>query len=326
MGHVSAYHMKKIGGWFSVGDFQPATRLEDGEYYDCAGNGVNLKSMLLDPLPEVKLGYKRIVSAQTGHILTSAAPTGNQMNFLPPIAGANPLVPLAKSVVQAKDGLGSRTFVGSAPPSITQGESFTPSSLFTRLVYRARPVLAKISEIGPKTPVAQQTLVFEVEHENTSASGERPSTPIMRCYMGTETRVDVALPDRPLDLSFKAFDSIEILSASIPKRLKEYARRLAQDKETGVINDPLDSFTYGTHQFYLDQSVMVEHSVSDTRIIEVTTDIDSQVKSSSCLIECTDVAVDESWRSFLRKCDHISSQPYHRPQAKFIPHVTTILD
>ncbi|KAG9050142.1 hypothetical protein FS837_007441 [Tulasnella sp. UAMH 9824] len=288
---------------------QSTVRVWTGE-----GTQQTIKSVLLDGLPPLPKGHFRRIEARTGHVLTSNRQSTGLFPATP--ASLSPLTPFKKLLDQDK-----RTFVHSTSPSEIGS---TSSQRTYRLVYQAGLSPMK-GEGPPSKPSLRSQLVVEFIQRDDNAVA-------VKSRLGTLSRVDLACPDRALDMSFTAFDYKVLLLEDIPQSLKRFAGKLPESYEKlGEIPRPdgLSSVVLGNTTYYLQSSSLVQvdtsvHEGDSKEFTERTTDLDSRITTATTL--CVGVDTDAGWKTFVEQCKKAVTRPFYRPQAKFVPYRPSLVD
>ncbi|KAG8990680.1 hypothetical protein FRB90_001665 [Tulasnella sp. 427] len=310
-GH-SVSRVRKVGGLLRGIDQKTAA--SDIETFF----GDNVKSGLFDNLSSLPQGYIRRIEARTGHVLTSIRQ--NQSLLQASEAHVDPSS-CFKSVLDGR----SRTFVYSTSP--TEIGSGNPQRKY-RLVYQCGLSPTDGEGIPSKPTIRSQLIVDFVQ-----VGGGRP--PVVECRSGSFSRVDLACPDRALDISFTAFDHKVVLIDEIPQLIKKFARRLPESfskVDEILLPDGLSSITFNGSSFYLQSSHLVElhrstlqsSSGASKGAIEVLTDLDSKTTTTTTV--CMGSDTDAGWKKFMQQCGEAVAQPFYRPQANFVPYRPTLID
>ncbi|KAG8879938.1 hypothetical protein FRB97_001292 [Tulasnella sp. 331] len=324
LGRSSVFRVRRVGGWQKLDSQNSSTTQEAcasslsgfGKFTTSGDKELHLKDVLLGPLPPLPPSHKRSVSARTGHIVFPRVGSSERTTFTPVIPGAHATTQLIQRLTEEEE-CGPRSFIR--------------RSFHFPNVQQAVPQNTLVVEYTLPARVAQRTS----ESESGSTSVE------LRCWIGDETRVDVAFPERPLDMLFTAYDHVEISSNDIPPRLKRSMSILEQTVRKGGSNLlPLSGvalITWNDAEFHLDRCESVQSQPPSmasgitsanelsmvTTVTEVCEDLDSRVKTSCTVITSTDIdnASTVGWAAFMQECDDASSRPYARPQARRNPFI-----
>ncbi|KIO22438.1 hypothetical protein M407DRAFT_28020 [Tulasnella calospora MUT 4182] len=310
-----AFRVRRVGGLLSTAE---ESNSSDSSLQVWSGEGTqqNIKSVLLDGLPPLPKGYIRRIEGRTGHVLTSNRQSTGL--FPPAPASENSLISFKEMVDQD-----TRTFVHSTSPSEIRSTSSQPKY---RLVYQGGLSPMKI-EGPPSIPRLRSQFVVEFTQPDGNAIA-------MKSRLGTLSRVDLACPDRALDMSFTAFDYKVLLLEDVPQSLKRFARKLPESFEKPEEIPPpdgLSSIVLGDTTYYLQSSSLVQvdtsvHEGDSREFTERTTDLDSRVTTASTLVKCVGLDTDAGWKTFVEQCNRAVTRPFYRPQAKFVPYRPTLVD
>ncbi|KAG8902396.1 hypothetical protein FRC01_009593 [Tulasnella sp. 417] len=310
----SAFRVRRVGGLLSTAELDSS---DSGlQVWSGEGTQQNIKSTLLDGLPPLPKGYIRRIEGRTGHVLISNKQRTGLFPASP--ASASPLTSYKEMLDQD-----TRTFVPSTSPS---ENGSTSSQRKYRLVYQGGISPMK-GERPPSKPSLRSQLVVEFI--------QRDGLPVaVKCRLGALSRVDLACPDRALDMLFTAFDHKVLLLEDVPQNLKKFAKKLAESFEEPneiPLPDGLSSIKLGNGIYYLQSSslVQVETSLQEDGSKEFTersTDLDSRVTTATTLMKCVGLDTDAGWKTFMEQCNRAVTRPFYRPQAKFVPWRPTLVD
>ncbi|EPQ60732.1 hypothetical protein GLOTRDRAFT_124480 [Gloeophyllum trabeum ATCC 11539] len=155
---------------------------------------------------------------------------------------------------------------------------------------------------------------------------------------GSDSSVDLLLPDRPYDVQLSAMDVHSIAENVWPQEIRDYyasLRSFFQSRKDPQLRPdaPLD-FEYLDSKFVLDSNVSVRRSedavarpleptssaAAQTTIVvtESVTDLESGQKTIRCEVQCTKPQSDRAWEDFLATCDRLTDDT----NRKFHPHVS----
>ncbi|KAH7911939.1 hypothetical protein BJ138DRAFT_1062086 [Hygrophoropsis aurantiaca] len=151
-----------------------------------------------------------------------------------------------------------------------------------------------------------------------------------KCLEGTQSTLDLLMPDRPMDIQFSVFDYTELPKVHQPVELQHYATQLSEFliATERVLTQPQPPITLH-HQgksYLLHSSLSVRKSAETISLgnpsgdeadchnhenAEVVTesilDLESNQKSTICQVICDAHTNEDSWKRFLMSCDHLSS-------------------
>jgi len=159
-----------------------------------------------------------------------------------------------------------------------------------------------------------------------------PDTASIKCWIGSETTLDLMTPDRPMDVRFTALDSKALSQDEWPSELRNYAAELRSflscaDEEAAQPDTPL-AISYGGMDYILHSSSNLRQNIESIStpgldspveaISESLLDLESDHKSTVCQVSCVDVTSEDSWRTFLSACDRLSAVA--PPQSRRIMH------
>ncbi|KAH9847395.1 hypothetical protein C2E23DRAFT_890069 [Lenzites betulinus] len=220
---------------------------------------------------------------------------------------------------------------------------------------RGESVHALPSQIDPN-----DELSFKEDEDGTqplptyTSRPAEPSVPILdasgvHCWTGVEADLNLMIPDRPMDLQFTVRSSTVLPDSRQPAELQQYVAQLRAylqgtdgAAEAPEHPSPPLLIEYAGERYILHMHSSVRQSeevvadsglpnVEDTdptssdatrALCESTLDLESNQKSTHCVVTCEDAASEEAWNQFLRDCDRLSTM---RAQAKK-PVATSFLD
>ncbi|KAG9005278.1 hypothetical protein FRB93_009832 [Tulasnella sp. JGI-2019a] len=339
LGRSSAFRVRRLGGWQKI-DSESSNEeggnpipSQFGSFVSVDEKPFDLKDALLGPLPPLPQGHTRSVSAQTGHLVFPST-SSERTTFTPLVPGAHSTTDLMQRLTTSSEGLSSRVFVRSCPAPSDEQYEINNGTLTWRLKYRSRP-RGLNHDTHPSHAISQKTLVAEYRPA-IHAPGETFTSIELHCWIGDETRVDVAFPERPLDMSYYAFDHVAIGWSDIPQRLKGCASMIEKSGRMDASNllplKGLNSVVWNGTEFFLDRCESVQsqsppESQSEgsrvTIMTEICDDLDSKVKTSCHVVTSTGLGSTsaDSWTRFMHGCHEVSSRPYARPQARRNPFI-----
>jgi len=138
---------------------------------------------------------------------------------------------------------------------------------------------------------------------------------------------DVVMPNRPMDVQFTVSRLAACSETSQPEELRYYVEALQSFFEKGLSDEhhphPPLYLSHNGETFVLDENCSVRRSAdtrpsasSTTVVSESVLDLETDQKSTHCLVSCIDATSAEAWTTFLRECDRLSSLGYHPSSGK----------
>ncbi|RDB28766.1 hypothetical protein Hypma_015422 [Hypsizygus marmoreus] len=345
------FRIRRVGEWFKYSsDSVPKAKVlaDGGAIADLSGTTVDLKNVLLNHFPEILRNDNRsntVITASFGHYLVSSD-ASQRTSITPPLQGN---WELSKILAWLESQKPNSLFVPSLPVPLL---NLPPAQqrLIHRLVYQSFPMDGEESLFGGATsptkilkfelglempeskPPAQDynssggEAVPDHEEEGSANSSKAPATPSNElgvalqptCSVGSLRKLDLMMPDRPMDIRFTVLNSSLLLQDSWPEDLRSYFHELTnfltfaaqgQQPET-----PL-TFVYQGIKYGLQSSSTVRQNLeplpsNDASVhtaSESILDLESNQRSRECQVTCENIQSDDSWIAFLTQCNLLSS-------------------
>ncbi|KAJ7038084.1 hypothetical protein C8F04DRAFT_367675 [Mycena alexandri] len=316
------FRMRRVEDWLSNGVSEDSRQTGGllkgrGRIMSLQLKETDLRQSLLADISPPASNSSRAVIASLGHVLLTSPQTPRASIAQPaPLQGQWKL-PHAADWMEKRSEL--TLFAPTLPTSLLDSQPMQHQVLH-RLIYRSinagidAPKIIKVELVLPRT--VEESLA-------TDPSLGRP-----RCWVGQRYDLDVLMPDRPADIRFSVFDSINLAAGEWPVVLEEYLSTLRaflsyQDPDASQPEAPL-SFQYEDVNYVLQSNSSVRQNIertdtADSSSVQVVTesslDLEGNHKSASCEIICDDIKSQESWDTFLQHCDWMSTvtAPSTRP-------------
>ncbi|CAK5280567.1 unnamed protein product [Mycena citricolor] len=135
---------------------------------------------------------------------------------------------------------------------------------------------------------------------------------------GETVDIDVALPDRPMDIRFSILNSALLGRQKTPDVLTEYVKELEsflafEDPDATQPEAPL-TLDYNGNRYLLHSNVSVRRGIAPSHnatesvpaFIENCLDAVTDERTTSCLVICDDMSSPAQWTSFMQHCDSYS--------------------
>ncbi|KAK7049570.1 hypothetical protein VNI00_005601 [Paramarasmius palmivorus] len=323
----AAFRLRRVGEWLGIESTENIQKtgglaLGRGNILDLTQESVDVKTSLTDALKTTSSDRTRTITASFGHVLI----TSGQASLLPPLRGS---WPLAKFLRWLKESSARHIFNTSMPAALL---STTPQgrSVRHRLIYQALSpdqesraekvikleiVISLSREHGTDNGAQEVQVAEEVQQSEEIEPSFQPT-----CSFGTETTLDMLLPDRPMDIRFSTYDSATLAETDWPKELQNYVNEVTSflrysDPKAQQPDTPL-LLHFNDEPYLLRSSVNVRQNqghiaFSPDRGVTTTTesvlDLEANEKTTVCQVTCSDPESDEKWRTFLKGCDYLSS-------------------
>ncbi|KIM30522.1 hypothetical protein M408DRAFT_328092 [Serendipita vermifera MAFF 305830] len=328
------FRIKQVVKWLENNNLMSADPLVHDLFLDHNASSVKLQETLpllsTDPQP----GFVRSYLARIGHLLFSAD-NSTSTTLLPG------KWPLQTGITHVKETGLTPSFLSSLPSPLL---SSAPSSITTvhRVVYRRRPDTANKKD-GDAAPPSE-IFLLEVGMEHTAPVPElddldeqdvpaesiliKPLDGPTRCRVGVEESVNVALPERPMDISLTVRDLRPVAEDEEPDVVKTYVQELLRFLNFTIDKQPStpELIEYNGVQYVLDTSSSVrrteeyfspeswegldEPEAGIEAISETSLDLESKEKTSECLIQTYDCETEEDFNIFMKKCATVTSIPF----------------
>ncbi|KAJ3554628.1 hypothetical protein NM688_g3008 [Phlebia brevispora] len=339
---TSAFRVRRVGEWLNHSTTENIEQTgglagNKGRILTVSHEAVDLRDVLLggstvDSIQDANT--QRIVKASLGHMLFTSGKPDTRSILRPPLTGT---YQFAKVLDWIQNHDVHATFVANLPAALVH----TPPSqqrLVHRLVYKALPPSASTYPSGSPSTNNGSTMpaTHTINLEIVLARPKQDDTPkpegfalsfTPRCWMGTEAKLDLLLPDRSIDARLTVLDTIDI-SQQMPAEIQNYISELrtfmtSTDKNHKHPDAPLvilrDGSTYVLHSSAnVRQNVEQLHDVqSDTPaasavevLSESVLDLESKQRATRCEIACNSPDSEEAWTEFLKQCDFLSGVNY----------------
>ncbi|KAF9263456.1 hypothetical protein L218DRAFT_959007 [Marasmius fiardii PR-910] len=336
----SAFRLRRVGEWIGIEAAEDINKtgglmLGRGRIIDLEDNDKDLRQLLKSPFVACSADTKE-VHATMGHLLFPSP----QTSILPPIKGS---WPLAKGLNWLSSHRAKHIFTTSLPVTLLESPPGNRSILH-RLVYQALPRTASAEEGNQVARVIKFEMTLSSAPRNDTppfpaegSDGVETDTPmaereqvaetsfLQKCSLGSESVIDVMLPDRPMDIRFSASEFRAVEAADWPRELTAYADAVTSflnftDTQAQQPDTPL-TVQYGEETFMLRSSsnvrqnqelIHIPRTDPINAVTESTLDLEANQKTALCQLTCRDIFSDDEWREFLRACDHLSSFPQSR--------------
>ncbi|KAG5734188.1 hypothetical protein E4T56_gene1247 [Termitomyces sp. T112] len=302
---------------------------------DFSGNFVDLRQSLAQ-VPSSHANCR--ITASFGHLLVSSS--SSQSSITPPLSGSQELSNLLKWFQTEEP---KRVFMSSLPhPLINCAPA--QQHMIHRLVYRSLSTTKDCSSDS-----AEESIKFELVLDNTNFAAPQKAEggndhsnhmkdPSMRsidpledvalaptCWAESSRRLDLMLPDRPMDIRFSALKNHIIARQHWPTGLENYYKDFksfltTSDQATGQPEIPSTLRKDGIdYQLSLassvrqtldpDLGVSLSREPSLRLVVESTLDLENNERSRLCQVTCDDITSDISWAAFIRHCSAFIASP-----------------
>ncbi|TFK57190.1 hypothetical protein OE88DRAFT_1650815 [Heliocybe sulcata] len=325
---TGVFRIRQVGSWLSPdasddpGDPGSSIAWRD-RLWDVHGNPKDMKSSLLERTTRQiapNEGSTKTITARIGHVLLAPNTPDRSVSLTPPVQGQLPIIRLLEWVAKSHP---KTTFMPSVPPSVMSGKT-KRGPLKHRLVYRnTRDRDAPSSE-------ASAVLIFEaiipdpvVVLPSPSASREGDMGAISkegilpesaRIRYGTESSVDLLLPDKRYDLRLSATDLLDTAEDAWPTLLKQYSSELRAYQGNGweweVQPEAPIHFRYKDSEFVLESNTNFFESrevgmnnAKTNVLIESVLDLEGKRKTTDCKVQFVAPQSNEDWEDFFAVCD-----------------------
>ncbi|TFK41054.1 hypothetical protein BDQ12DRAFT_678804 [Crucibulum laeve] len=337
---TSLFRLRRVGEWPESNAMEDV--LQTGGLAGSLGSIValdkasnDLKTRLLDIQHEKHPLSTRTISVSSGHLLWSS-PSEKYATLKPPLKGSwqlsklldwlqshsvghifSPSPPRPLLTLPADHQYILHRLVYSSLNVSSNKESFKPSNITFEVMlgskkYSNETILRSVGKGEDTDYSTNQYGNSELSEQNINLE---PS-----CHLSTESKLNLLIPDRPMDLSFSVVDKLGISNVTWPEELKFYYHQLEQFL-IGARDDipqpdtPL-VFAHAGVQYALKSNTSVRQSVkcisSDIQnfnaISETIQDTDSNQKTTTCRVLCEDITSDKAWKDFLSRCDWLTTQ------------------
>ncbi|OCH96202.1 hypothetical protein OBBRIDRAFT_883448 [Obba rivulosa] len=339
MNTSGAFRVRRVGEWLKQGAVEHIHITGGlaggmGRILTPTQQSVDLDRVLLDALPEQvepQVERNRSYKASIGHMLFTTRSTGQRATILPPLEGQHDITRVLKWIAE---GHVQSSFLPSLPPSL-MGSAPQRQKIIHRLVYHVlRKPGSNPAETSERSSVyAQSTKVLSFEvvlpqtyyDSDSATSNDHPDVILAdaQCWVGIEAKVDIMMPDRPMDMRLTALDKSNIDANQQPQELQAYISGLREflvdPQPTATQPDPPLTLMFENESFILHTSATVRHSeelVTCTpgpafgAVTESVLDLESNYKSTHCEIFCEDHASPNAWRNFLGHCDFLTTSTF----------------
>ncbi|KIP12467.1 hypothetical protein PHLGIDRAFT_124010 [Phlebiopsis gigantea 11061_1 CR5-6] len=327
MNTSGAFRIRRVGEWLTSttkGENIKATGgLAGGEgtVLNLSHKPVDLRDALFTRPRSHSSSNRRIVKASTGHVLFTTQSMVQRATLRPPLKSSHQFAKILKWISQSDL---RASFVPSLPPSLVHSVP-AEQKILHRLIYKSLPP-ADQTPSAAKNASQSNVITFEVVIAVDSQASDAESVQTLsidpRWQKGTETVLDLMMPDRSMDIRLTALD-IETLSEDAqPLELKDYSSRLQHFLLNGgggnaQPDPPLTLHAFG-EQYMLHTSASVRQSVERLQseeqmshpiavVSESILDLESSQRTTSCEIICDDLQSDTAWYEFLSGCDLLST-------------------
>ncbi|KAL0951055.1 hypothetical protein HGRIS_007794 [Hohenbuehelia grisea] len=183
------------------------------------------------------------------------------------------------------------------------------------------------------TESENESTTVETPAPNETAATKQPKLNLSsQCIGGLESSLDVLMPDRPMDIRFSASHTAVIPEDRWPTDLQAYFTKLrsflSYEDQEGEQPDSPFSFEYDGETYMLQSSMSVRQSTQEGQLafgkeepsseansssIQIITesilDLESDEKSTTCQVICSDTESTEAWKDFLTSCDKLTAAP-----------------
>ncbi|KAF8591900.1 hypothetical protein K439DRAFT_1401264 [Ramaria rubella] len=207
----------------------------------------------------------------------------------------------------------------SIPQSTSEGENVEPTTKHEEALLEVNSNIRSMYDEQKESATEPSNNVSSELDPTLSFLSQPSSEDLSRLWKGTETTVNVMLPDRPMDIQLSSFSSIPIPRESEPSELREYAQKLVYSlKHADISSRPVPPLyvNYEHTQYVLDTNATIRsssHSVVDFSAPEQlnvrsenAVDFESNQHSSTCFAICSEPNITRAWDSFLGDCGRLT--------------------
>ncbi|KZT30476.1 hypothetical protein NEOLEDRAFT_1237729 [Neolentinus lepideus HHB14362 ss-1] len=332
---TGVFRVRQVGQWLGSStsdgsDDAGSSGTGSDLVWDVHGDPQELRSVLLGrTVPNIPStgASTKTVTASIGHLLLTPNTPDRNISLTPPIQGQLPIARILEWVAKSHP---KTTFMPSVPPSV-MSTILKEQHLTHRLVYRntrARDALSSEASIAlifeVVMPAPNDVLISPnvTREDDMSDTSKESASYESRVRYGSESFLDLMLPDKRYDLRMSVTDLRDLTEHTWPSVLTEYSNNLrAYLQNTWEWESRPEApihFKYKGSDFVLESNTNFSDSRGDVSqivthpettpivLMESIIDLEGVRKITDCKVQCVDPRSETDWAAFFAVCDRLA--------------------